>query len=310
VKVLVTGASGFAGRWLVRELEAAGHDVGGERREDQFDVTDRAAASKAIERFQPAAVAHLAAVSAPADVASDAAEALRVAVGGTLAVVAALAASRGTPPPVLLVTGSSEVYGVPAATDLPLSESRTPRPETPYALTKAAQEAVALEAGRAAGLRVVVTRSFNHTGPGQATTFAIPAFAERILAARRNGQADVAVGNLDVRRDISDVRDVVVAYRRLIEVAATEGVPAEGLVVNVGSGAAVSLRDVFERLARLAGAAVRPVRDERLVRPVDAPEIRADITRLTSLTGWRPTIDLDRTLRDVLEGIAATAAPA
>jgi GDP-4-dehydro-6-deoxy-D-mannose reductase len=257
----------------------------------------------AIAAFRPAAVAHLAAVSHATEVANDPGRALEIAVGGVLNVIEALAAAAaaGGPDPVLLVTGSSEVYGVPEPDELPLVEASLPRPETLYAMTKAAQEAVALLAGAQHGIRVIVTRSFNHTGPGQRPAFVIPAFAERILAAAASGPQNIPVGNLDVRRDLSDVRDVAVAYRRLMEVAADGGTPREGVVVNVASGRSVELRDVFTRLAALARLDVTPVTDPALVRPRDAPEIRADISRLQGLTGWSPAIDLDTTLNDVLE---------
>jgi GDP-4-dehydro-6-deoxy-D-mannose reductase len=259
----------------------------------------------AIADFQPDAVAHLAAVSHAADVADDPGRALEIAVGGVFSVIAALTAARaaGRPDPVLLVTGSSEVYGVPGPGDLPLVETSVPRPETPYAFTKAAQEGVALAAGPQHGIRVIVTRSFNHTGPGQKPSFVIPAFAHRILAAAASGGREVPVGNLEVRRDLSDVRDVATAYRQLLELGAAGETPREGIIVNVASGRSVELREVFGRLASLAGVAVTPVTDAALIRRRDAPEIRADLSRLQELTGWRPAIDLDTTLSDVLQAI-------
>ena len=312
MRVLVTGSGGFAARWLILDLEAYGHEVAAATAHDRLDVTNRSQVRAAVAEFRPDAIAHLAAVSSAAKVAQDPGRALQTAVGGTLNVIEALAAARvaGRPDPVLLVTGSSEVYGIPASVELPLAESSPPRPETPYALTKAAQEGVALSAGAQQRIRVIVTRSFNHTGPGQSPAFAIPAFAQRIVAAAAKGADEVPVGNLDVRRDLSDVRDIVAAYRRLLEVAVDGGTPRAGIVVNVASGRSVQLRQVFARLLALAEVALTPVTDPALVRQGEVPDNRADISRLQRLTGWHPAIDLDTTLSDVLQAIREDGIPA
>lgn len=306
MRVLVTGAGGFVGQWLVAELNAAGHEVVGLTTGSRPDIKDSTAVSRWIAAAEPNAVMHLAAIARPLDVDADPLEALSVAVAGTANVIAALAErARARQRPILLVAGSSEVYGSPEIAGAGLAESVQPHPRTAYGMTKLAQESVALSLGSRAGLSVVVTRSFNHIGPGQRQTYAIPAFAERILAARRQGSSSIRVGNLDLRRDITDVRDVVVAYRLLLELAAEGGIPEEGLVVNVGSGRTVTLREVVERLARIVGATVIPVVDDTLVRPGEPGEILADVTRLKRLTGWRPITDLDVTLADVVQSLTS-----
>ena len=171
-----------------------------------------------------------------------------------------------------------------------------------YAKAKAAQEDTALRAGSAAGLTVIAVRAFNHTGPGQSPTFAVPAFAARIVAARESGASSIVVGDIDVWRDLTDVRDVADAYRRLIELADRGEVSAEGLVVNVASGRSVLLREVVAQLAALAGVAIEPVVDPALLRAGQPREIRGDPARLRGLTGWRPAIPLETTLQDVLTG--------
>jgi len=141
---------------------------------------------------------------------------------------------------------------------------------------------------------VIVVRPFNHVGPGQSPGFVVSALARRIVEAERTGASSVAVGTLTARRDYTDVRDVVRAYRALV----TDGVRGE--VYNVCSGHDVAVSEVAARLAELAGVDVAFVTDPALVRPVDVPVLRGDGRRLAADTGWKPEISLDTTLADVL----------
>jgi GDP-4-dehydro-6-deoxy-D-mannose reductase len=252
--------------------------------------------------LRPDAVVHLAAVAFAPDAAADPQATFAVAVGGTTNIFEAARALRQAP--VVLVAGSSEVYGAPDRDRLPLDETSPLAPMTSYALSKTAQESVALAYASQHRMRVVVCRSFSHTGPGQRPVFVVPALAHRIWAAASGGAPDVAVGNLDVQRDISDVRDVVAAYRMLLEAGAQGKVPDGGLVVNVCSGRAVSIRWIVEELCRMAGA--RPVLrvDPELVRAGEAPELRGDPKRIRDLVGWQPAIPITQTLADVWASIA------
>jgi GDP-4-dehydro-6-deoxy-D-mannose reductase len=197
--------------------------------------------------------------------------------------------------PRVLVVSSAEVYGRVQPGDLPLTEDAPLRPVSPYAASKAAAELLAVQAHLGHGLPVVRARPFNHVGPGQSPTFAVAAFAHRIVEARRTGASTLHVGNLTPRRDLTDVRDVVRAYRLLIE----RGVPGE--VYNVCSGRDVAIEDVVRRLLELAGADLELEVDQSLLRPVDVPVLRGDGGRLHAATGWEPAIPLDETLRDVLD---------
>lgn len=295
MRVLVTGASGFVGHWLSKALTDAGHDVialGSE-----VDVTDAAAVDEALGASAPDAVAHLAAVAFSPDATADPYGAFSVAVGGTINVLEAV--RHAARPPVVLVTGSSEVYGAPGPDDLPFRESSALRPQGPYSLSKAAQESVALAYAARYGLSVVVTRSFNHAGPGQRPVFVVPALAQRVRALASGEAEDIPVGNLDVRRDLFDVRDVADAYRRILEAQAGTVVEAGGLILNVCSGRSVAIRDVLEGLCRLAG--LEPVIrvDPGLVRKLDPPEIRGDPSAIKALIGWEATTPLEKTLADV-----------
>lgn len=308
MKVLVTGAGGFVGRWLMRELAAAGHETVGPPVRD-LDVRDRESVHQALESIQPDAIAHLAAVAYAPDAAADPGQALAVAVGGTLNLVESLRQTQQSP--VVLITGSSEVYGAPMPGMQPLAESDPLAPRTPYALTKVAQEAIGLRAASTQGLRLVVTRSFNHTGPGQRPVFVVPAMASRVFDAVRElpatGIGRVRVGNLDVLRDFTDVRDVVRAYRLLLEGLWSGSIPSGGTLVNVASGRSVSIRSILEAFVALSGASIEPEIDRSLVRDDDPLEIRGDASLLTRLTGWRPELELSATLADVWAEVTEAA---
>ena len=168
------------------------------------------------------------------------------------------------------------------------------RPGSPYAASKAAAEIVALQAAAGFGQRVVVARPFNHIGPGQSVSFFVPAIARRLVEARRTGTRDVMIGNLTARRDFTDVRDVVRAYRLLARCGTS------GIVYNVCSGTDVSVAEVADALRELVYPEARFVEEPSLARPLDIPVLRGDSTRLREGTGWRPEIDLATTLRDVI----------
>jgi GDP-4-dehydro-6-deoxy-D-mannose reductase len=301
LRVLVTGAHGFVGRWLTAELAAAGHEVVAFGH-TELDVTDRAAVERCLEKTRPSAIAHLAAVSFAPDAREDPGKALATTVGGTVNLLDP--AGRLQHAPAVLVAGSSEVYGAPVADDLPLGEDAPLRPSTPYAWTKISQEGIALALAARHHLPLVATRSFNHLGPGQRPVFVLPALAQRIVAYSAGQAADIPVGNIDVRRDFTDVRDVARAYRLLLEGLTDGRIRPGGLVVNVASGRSVAIRELLEHLWALAGVNA-PLRvDPALVRPNDPAEIRGIATLLRELTGWEPLVPLETTLADVWRAYA------
>jgi len=259
----------------------------------EVDVADPEAITAAVLDAQPDAIYHLAALSHVGESWESPAEVLRVNVLGTAAL---LAAGRALDePPVVLVVSSAEAYGAVGPDDLPITESTPLRPISPYAASKAAAEQLALQAWRGYGQPVVLVRPFNHVGPGQAPTFAVSALAKRIVEAERDRSGRVAAGTLTARRDYTDVRDVVRAYRLLVTRGTT------GDTYNVCSGVDVAVSEVAERLCALAGAEVELVTDPDLVRPVDLPVLRGDPGHLAADTGWRPEIAFDDTLLDILE---------
>ena len=292
MRAFVTGGKGFVGAWLVEHLRASGDEVVAVDRD--VDVTDAAAVRRALVGAEPDAVYHLAAFSHVGRSWDDRTAVVSVNTVGTAAGLDACL--RCPTPPRVLVVSSAEVYGEVPADRQPIDEDQPMRPVTPYAASKAAAEMLAVQAYLGDGLPVVRVRPFNHIGPGQADSFVVPALAARIIAAQRGGKGELTVGNLSARRDLTDVRDVVRAYRMLM---AGGGEP--GAVYNVCSGRAAAIEEIANRLLALAGASLELRPDPDLMRPVDVPVVQGDGTRLAGATGWGPIVGLDATLLDVIE---------
>lgn len=298
MRVVVTGGRGFVGRWLTSHLQERGDDVLG--LDSEVDVTRAGPVRDAVTGYGPDAVVHLAALSSVGSSWQEGGQVYLVNTVGTVNVLDAAETCR--PRPRVLLVSSSEVYGRVPPDALPLVEDQPFAPVSPYAASKAAAEMAGIQAWLGSGLEVVRVRPFNHTGPGQRPDFVVPALAEQVARAVRSGARQLDTGNLEARRDISDVRDVVRAYRLLL----AEGRP--GQVYNVCRGEAVSIRHIAERLLALSGVDLPIVVDPARVRPVDIPELRGDPGRLAEATGWKPEIPLDTTLSDVLGHWAHTAA--
>lgn len=299
MRAFVTGGGGFVGRHLSNHLQASGDEVTSV--DVEVDVADPDAISAAVAAARPEAIYHLAALSHVGESWGFPLEVLRVNVLGTAAVLSAARALAEQP--VVVVVSSAEVYGAVGEDELPIAEGAPVRPVSPYAVSKAAAEQLALQAGRGYGQPVVVVRPFNHIGPGQAPSFAVAALAKRIVEAERTGARSIPVGTLTARRDYTDVRDVVRAYRALVVGG------RRGEIYNVCSGQDVAVSEVAERLCALAGVDLELVTDPDLVRPVDLPVLRGDASRLAADTGWKPERTLDETLADVLDYWRTRAGP-
>jgi GDP-4-dehydro-6-deoxy-D-mannose reductase len=283
--ILVTGAQGFVGGHLLAEL--------GDRAQAlEADVTDAEALTDAVGEAD--ALVHLAAGSSVSDSWADPREAWRV---NTLGAVNVLEAVRArTPAARVLVVSTGEVYG--RAERVPTPEAARIAPVSPYAASKAAAE-IAAEQARRAGLDVVVARAFQHEGPGRDERFAVGSWSAQIARAEEAGGGPVRVGDLTVRRDITDVRDVVRAYAALLDRA----VPAD--TYNVASGRAVEMQEVLDILVGLATVPIEIERDPERSRPADLPVVCGDASRLRAVTGWAPTILLEQTLADTLAAARA-----
>lgn len=304
MRVLVTGVGGFVGRHLATVLAAQGHEVHGlgiqPAAADLPLASDRTADLTRIGEVEgtlaavaPDAIVNLAGQASAAKSFEDPAETFRVNTAGALTLLEAV--RRAAPRARLLLVGSGESYG-PQPEGTRVAESAPFRPVSPYALSKAAADLAGAAFAAAHGLDLVRTRSFAHTGPQQDERFVIPSFARQIARIERGEEEPVLrVGNLEVTRDISDVRDVVVAYAALLVGG------ARGAAYNVCRGEGARLAEVA---AHLVARARRPIRievDPARVRPVDVPYLVGDPSALESATGCRPAHSLDRTIEDTLE---------
>ncbi|WP_336269505.1 GDP-mannose 4,6-dehydratase [Vreelandella arctica] len=287
---LVTGASGFTGHYMVEALVNEGFQVVGlgsrptaAHQTLACDLTDASAVKACIERVKPNWVIHLAALSFVGH--EDQRAFYDVNVFGTLNLLQALA-SLETPPERILVASSANVYGTP---DMGvIDESICPAPVNHYACSKLAMEHMV--ANWFERLPIVITRPFNYTGPGQDSRFLIPKIVEHFAQEK----SAIELGNIDVSRDFSDVRDVVAAYMALLEST------AQNKVVNISSGTDTALRAIIEKISALAGYDIEVSVNPAFVRPNEIPRLCGANARLKQLTGWEPCYHLDQTLEDML----------
>lgn len=301
-RILVTGASGFAGRHLLAALERAATVTawGRERTlpasEDALtwravDLLDRHAVAREVAAAQPDLVFHLAAAAQVGASWRTSGRTLAVNALGTHHLLSAL--KDRAPGARVIVIGSAAVY---RSSSEPLREDSPLGPSSPYAVSKLAQEELSLRAARFDGLDLVVVRPFNHTGPGQSPDYIASSVARQIALAEAGRQPPrLLVGNLEARRDLTDVRDVVRAYVLLADKGRS------GEVYNVCRGVAVAMRDLVAELVARSRVALEVATDPDRLRPVDTPIVLGSFARLAAETGWQPEIPLERTLDDLLQ---------
>jgi len=309
LKALITGISGFVGSHLAEYLlEATDWRVAGTVFGPYGNIGDLCGRLELypaelsrldvmtfiLEQAQPDVVFHLAAQPLVSASQRDPWGTLETNIRVQLNVLEGVAQVK--PDCRVLVVGSSEEYGLVSPEDLPIDEDTPLRPLSPYALSKVAQDLMGLQYYLTHKLYVVRVRPFNHIGPRQRVGFVAPDFASQIAAAELGQQPPIIhVGNLEVRRDLADVRDVVRAYVMLI----THG--ESGQVYNVGSGQSHSIQELLEILLAMSRVAIEVRQDPNRLRPADVPDAVCDATRIREQTGWQTTISLEQSLRDVLE---------
>lgn len=296
-KALITGSQGFVGYYLRRELEEHGYAVTGLdlKTGDNVivaDLLDGDVVKTVIAQEQPDMIFHLA---GQANVRKSW-ELPRMTV--ELNVIAAInlmeAVRHEKPECRMVLVGSSDQYGNLGEAGKLVPETLATHPQTPYAVSKKAQEEMASVYVKAYELNISMTRSFNHAGAGQGKGFLIPDFASGIVAVERGQQPCLRVGNLTARRDFTHVRDVVRAYRLIAEQGRA------GEVYNVGSGITYSAEEILDKLCDLARRPISVEQDPAKLRPNDTPVICCDHSKLTEHTGWEPTISMNEILQEVM----------
>lgn len=290
MKVVIVGASGFVGGYLARELESAGHST---VKVDlpEVNLLDAKQVEALVESAKPDAVVNLAAISSVGASWKCPADTISVNVNGTINLLEAV--RKHAPNAKTLLIGSAEEYAVPEG-NVPLKETDPLEASNPYGISKIAQENFAQLYRKKYGMKIVCTRSFNHTGVGQTTTFALPSFVKQVAEIHKSGKpGKIFVGNLSAFRDFSDVEDVVHVYRMLLE---NEN---EYDTYNVGSGIAHKIEDLLKNvILKFTPVEIEIVVDPAKVRPVETPYLCADNSRIKKY--WRGT-DIKVTLQKMFD---------
>jgi len=312
MKVLITGITGFAGSHLAEYILARQPRVKvcglirWRSRMDNIlairdkvelcegDIKDIVSLQKCLAEIRPDYVFHLAAQSfVPASWRLPA-ETFAINAIGQVNLFEALLGLKLNPK--IQVAGSSEEYGHVNSDEVPMKETNPLRPLSPYAVSKVAQDLLGYQYFQSYGLPIVRTRGFNHTGPRRGEVFVTSTFAKQIAEVETKKREPVIhVGNLEAKRDFTDVRDIVRAYWLSLE----KGQPGE--VYNIGTGRAITMKEVLDRLLALSKVKVRVEVDPARLRPSDVPILEPDCSKFVKLTGWKPEIPFDQTLRDLLD---------
>ena len=298
MKALITGANGFVGKYLASELKKNGYEVYGidiVATDNVYcvDILDYSALKDVIDKENPDCIFHLAGQASVGLSWSEPQMTFDVNVKGTLNLLEAVRKQEKRIK--MLIIGSSDEYGKVKEEDCPISEELEPQPCNPYAISKLTQEELCRLYVKTHDMYIIMTRSFNHTGPGQKRGFVIADICSRIVSLEKSGEKRMPVGNLDAKRDFSDVRDIVRAYRLLME----DGIAGE--IYNVGSGKAYSIKQMLDMLLDMSNKDIEVFVDKSKLRPIDLPLIQSDISKLSNCTGYHPKYDIKDTLSDVLE---------
>lgn len=309
-KILITGITGFVGQYLAESLLSSGNEIHGTYHSEegltriaaikdqltlhQVDLTVKEQVDNLIAQVMPQEIYNLAAQSSPSQSLKDPAGTLTTNTLSELYLFEALKEQNLTDTRVLAVT-TSEVYGLVTPKELPINEETPLRPISPYAVSKITQDYLALQYFLTHKLAIIRVRPFNHTGPRQ-QKLVVPTFAKQIAEIEKGSKEPIMkVGNLKAKKDFCDVRDIVRAYILLME----KGIPGD--VYNVGSGKSVQIQEILDILLSFSSKQIKVEVDPSLVRPVDVEEVICDHTKLTTLTGWKPEIPLEKTLKDSLD---------
>ena len=311
-KILITGASGFAGSHLIDYLvKNPDNDLFGTYYSDKslenlhsgrdkvelvkVDLRNEKETLGLIQKIMPDVIYHLAAFTSPADSFISPNETVINNISSQINLFEAIKKNKLINARIL-ITSSAEVYGKVKKNDLPMDENTPFNPTNPYAVSKLTQDFLGRQYFLSYNLKIIRARPFNHIGPRQSPNFVVPSFAKKIAEIEKGKREPVLpVGNLESKRDFTDVRDMVRAYALLIE----RGAPGD--VYNIGSGISYKISDILDRLLSFSNAKSTIEIDKTLFRPNDDLDLACDATKIRKLTGWKPEIPIEKTLKDTLD---------
>lgn len=310
-KVLVTGITGFAGSHLADHLvykkkyivsgtylyDRGLDNLNGVRNDVELfkiDLMLPEECDSLIKKIKPDLIFHLAALPSPANSFKDPQKTLTNNIIAQVNILNAIKTNNLLNTKVLIIS-SADIYGIVKKENLPINESTPLLPLSPYAVSKIAQDFLALQYFLSYNLKIVRVRPFNHIGPRQSADFVVASIAKKIAEIEKGYKQVLSVGNLEARRDFTDVRDMVKAY----EVALEKG--KAGDVYNIGSGTSHAIRDILNEMISFSTKEVKIKIDKDLLRPIDNPDLVCDSRKFTKLTDWKPSIPIQTTLKDTLD---------
>ena len=306
-RVLITGSSGFVGGHLIDHLLSLGdNDIYGTYRSEkpkgegdhlhfkQVDLEKKEEVDALLDEVRPDRIYHLAAQSNVDQSIKNPIATFHTNIDSQLNLLTSLKEKDMGETRILLVS-SAEVYGFVTSSDLPVDEDTPYKPGNPYAVSKIAQDYIGFQYFLSYKLPLIRVRPFSHVGPRQSPAFVVANFAKQIALIEKGGEKVIKVGNLEAKRDFTDVRDMVKLYAMLIE----KGIPGE--VYNAGKGEARSIQEILDTLLSFATVSITVEKDPSRMRPSDLPILVADPRKVKEITGWEPAIPLQDTLKDTLE---------
>ncbi len=303
MKALVTGIDGFVGNHLSNYLLKMGYEVYGTTVLKKFDkenvkiyhmdILDKNETESVINKIKPDQVYHLAGQSAVGMSWKEPVLTININVNGTINLLDTIKDLKLDTS--ILIIGSSDQYGIIKPEECPVNEEHIQNPQSPYGISKKTQEEIAKLYSKAYNMNVIMVRPFNHIGVGQSLNFVVPDFASKIADIENGIEPVLKVGNLETYRDFTDVRDIVRGYVMLLNKG------KKGEIYNIGSGREVKVYDILKKLTDMSKVLIKIEIDPDKFRPVDVPLIVCDNTKIFKDTGWKPEIDLNDTLGEILQ---------
>ena len=304
-KIIVTGASGFVGKHLIKFLSSKDLDLYGTYLNTQdeelaklaklirVDLNNPKEVDDLILKTGPDLIFHLAASTSPRESFKDPKSTFENNINSEINILESVK-NRNLKTRIIIIS-SAEVYGIVGQKDLPIDENTPLNPSNPYAVSKIAQDFLALQYFNSYKLNIVRLRPFNHIGPGQSDNFVVSAFAKKIAMVEKGKINKITVGNLESKRDFTDVKDIVRAYYLASEKSES------GEVYNLGSGKSHPISEILKMLTSYSKAHIEVEQDKSLFMPIDNPDFVCNFSKFEKITGWKPEIPLEQTLRETLD---------